>query len=62
MNRHTNTTSPVDAPGTTAQRHPRHRTYGTLGHYDLVDLPAPTWNDPWSGDPDTDRYWAHNAD
>ena len=47
---HTDPTRPVDQPTDHAARYARHAAQ------------APTWNDPWSGNPDTDRYWAHNND
>ena len=50
MGRHTDITRPVDAPTGHAARYARHAAQ------------TPTWNDPWSGNPDTDRYWAHNND
>ena len=58
MGKHTDTTRPVDAPVAQAP------TWQPVSMGDLGAIMAAltAQQDAWSGDPDTDRYWAHNND
>jgi len=73
MNKHTDTTRPVDAPTGHAARYGRHAAPNAptwtptdqrnmLGAIDRLFGDVPAYVDPWTGEPETDRYWAHNND
>ena len=64
MGRHTDPTRPVDQPTDHAARYARHAAQApTWTPTDADGVPwALGYNDPWSGNPDTDRYWARTND
>lgn len=56
MGKHVDTTSPVDAFGESTRVLAAHRKPGEPMH-NMYATPSTNWDDPWSGNPDTDKAW-----